>query len=198
VAALAGATVAEPAQSQVVVPTNEPAAVFARCVVKRDPAAARAAVMTMAGSAEEPAALRGLIRRGDNCLRTNFTLTMQGPVLRGAVAEALIFLEPGYATRLAALPSRAPERPAAGAPVFGEAVAQCVAQAEPSQSFAVLKTKLNSVDERTAVFKLKPIIDGCLPAEGQQELRVDDLRTHLASALAQLAVRVASDQAGVR
>jgi hypothetical protein len=173
--------------AQMFVPVVVETARYARCAGDRDPGAARSFVLAAPGSRESKAAYDRLTDSEDACVRAG-SLRMRTHWLRGALGEHLLEREPDRMRRLAGRQpvQRGPLEPVQ-AHLFGDAVALCVAGAEPVRALAVLATERATPEEREAVLALRNSIDACLPASGRQQLTVADLRSHLAVQLYHLA-----------
>ena len=178
---------------------------FGACLVKTDPATSMQFVMATPGSDASDAARQNLMPHMPDCLGASIDpfavgeirMTIQPPMARGVIAEALYklqFANPPQATNPVQV---APILPASATDSsnLNEAIvydfAQCVTDANPSAVRSLVLSKIGSHDEQAAISELVPSLSPCL-YKGQM-LRVDrpTFRARFAEALYRWSVTAA-------
>ena len=158
---------------------------FAQCVVRGDPASAKAVMMTTAGSAEERAIFMKMASSRARCLPKG-QLRMKGNWMRGALAEQLYLQSYPAPVTTAAQPD-APLPTTATSSKDGpyHAYADCVVARNAPAADAVVRAQPGSTQEKTALGQTMPTLSSCLAGGEGEQHAVDRamLRGYLAESL---------------
>jgi len=172
---------------------------FADCLARMGPGQSEALLRADPGSDVEHRAAETLVHAHSTCMTDRMVLSMNAPIIRGLVAEAMFKRRhPAWLATAEHLPASEPARPArplqASVPTAGKDAAKrerafmiaysgCLAKAAPAQVAKVLETAIATPEEKDAVLGLGTNLNDCMPLGARYQLNVGGLRTNLASAL---------------
>ena len=160
---------------------------FGECIVKANPAGARALVVLDVRTPQYNAKLSEVVSGHKRCLKKAAGLSTSTVNLGGVIAEALLSVrfQPNIpAERLAPDPRRA------AVPVRGpaETLALCTVLSAPERTAGLFATEPGSVRETSAIEALRPTMRSCL----KREVPVSGDNAVMRSALALAAWRLVS------
>jgi hypothetical protein len=183
---------------------------FADCLARMGPAQSEALLRSRPATDAERRAAQTLVHAHSSCMTDRMVLSMNAPMIRGLVAEAMFKRRhPDWLVAAQALPPTTPARPArpirasagekdsdmARERAFMAAYSGCLAWAAPAQVAKVLATAVASPEEKQAILALGGDLNDCMPFGVRYQLNPGGLRSNLASALyLQLTGRTAASE----
>ena len=160
---------------------------FGTCVARVAPAQSKRLLHTPLASPQERDAANILARGHASCIH-RAVLTGRTGAIRGVVAQAMLSRDAALLDRIAARPAAAPVRPeAAKGREFLIRYGQCLLDADPAHTAALLRTGYDTPEERSAFLAYGDTLKSCMAIGVQYNVDIADMRNQIA-ALAYLAV----------